>query len=517
MRPLFRVSICPLAASFLVIGAPMRMLAPARRLRLLRLVAAVSTALLGSVLGPAPATAAAPADPAGSRPDILFLFADDFTYEAIRAFGHTDIDTPNLDRLAARGTTFSHAFNMGSWSGAVCVASRTMLITGRSVWDANRIYQATDAEREAGVLWPQLLGKAGYRTYMTGKWHIRTDAAKCFDVARHVRPGMPKDTPSAYSRPPAKGDDPWSPSDRSLGGFWEGGTHWSEVTANDAIDFLGDAAADEQPAFFYVAFNAPHDPRQSPQAFLDRYPVERIALPEPFLPEYPYAEAMGAGPGLRDEKLAPFPRTERAVKVHRREYYALISHLDAQIGRILDALEASGKADSTWIFFTADHGLAVGHHGLLGKQNPYDHSTRVPFIVAGPGVPAAATDATPIYLQDVMATTLELAGADKPEHVFYTSLLPRLGPADAPPRRPYASIYGSYLDRQRSITHDGWKLIVYPTAKVVRLYHLADDPQETVDLAAMPAHANRLSDLFVRLVALQQQLGDTVDLAALKP
>jgi len=473
--------------------------------------------LLGDDASPLATRAVAAEGPAGSKPDILFLFADDFTYEAIRAFGHTDIDTPNLDRLAARGTTFSHAYNMGSWSGAVCVASRTMLITGRSVWDANSIYQKTDAQREAGVLWPQLMSRAGYRTYMTGKWHIRTDAAKCFDVARHVRPGMPKDTPSAYSRPPAEGEDPWSPTDRSLGGFWEGGTHWSEVTANDGLDFLADASKGDQPAFFYVAFNAPHDPRQSPQEYLDRYPLERIALPEPFLPEYPYAEQMGAGRGLRDEKLAPFPRTERAVKVHRREYYALVTHLDEQIGRILDALDASGKADSTWIFFTADHGLAVGHHGLLGKQNPYDHSTRVPFIVAGPGVKSGVTDATPIYLQDVMATSLELAGAERPEHVFYTSLLPRLTAGDTAPPPPYESIYGSYLNRQRSITHDDWKLIVYPEAEAVRLYHLTDDPGETVDLASQPEHATQLRTLFTRLTSLQQELGDTVDLTAVSP
>jgi arylsulfatase A-like enzyme len=219
--------------------------------------------------------------------------------------------------------------------------------------------------------------------------------------------------------------------------------------------------------------------------------------------------------GMRS--LAPFPRTERAVKVHRREYYALVTHLDEQIGRILDALDASGKADSTWIFFTADHGLAVGHHGLLGKQNPYDHSTRVPFIVAGPGVKSGVTDATPIYLQDVMATSLELAGAERPEHVFYTSLLPRLTAGDTAPPPPYESIYGSYLNRQRSITHDGWKLIVYPEAKAVRLYHLTDDPGETVDLASQPEHATQLRTLFTRLTSLQQELGDTVDLTAVSP
>ena len=452
------------------------------------------------------------------QPNILFLFADDLTYEAIRAFGHTDIDTPNIDRLVNRGTTFSHAYNMGSWSGAVCVASRTMLITGRSVWDANDIYKTTDKERQAGVLWPQLLSQAGYRTFMTGKWHIRTDADKCFDIARHVRPGMPKSVESAYNRPPAQGKDPWSPTDMSLGGFWEGGRHWSAVTADDAIDFLGEAKAGEQPAFFYVAFNAPHDPRQSPQEFLDRYPIERITIPKPFLPEYPYAEEIGAGKQLRDEKLAPFPRTKQAVAVHRREYYAIMTHLDAQIGRILQALDASGKAENTWIFFTADHGLSVGHHGLVGKQNQYDHSIRVPFVVVGPGVPKGVTDPTPIYLQDVMPTTLELAGAQQPKHVFFKSLLSRLGQTkpDAS-SRPYESIYGSYLTLQRSITHDGWKLIIYPDAKVLRLYHLQHDPHETIDLAGQPDHAEQMTQLFDRFVQLQRELKDPIDVTHLRP
>ena len=455
---------------------------------------------------------------AAKKPNVLFIFADDQCYETIGQLGITDIETPNLDRLMKSGTSFTRAYNMGSWSGAVCVASRTMLITGRSVWDANDIYKTTDKERQAGVLWPQLLSQAGYRTFMTGKWHIRTDADKCFDIARHVRPGMPKSVESAYNRPPAQGKDPWSPTDMSLGGFWEGGRHWSAVTADDAIDFLGEAKAGEQPAFFYVAFNAPHDPRQSPQEFLDRYPIERITIPKPFLPEYPYAEEIGAGKQLRDEKLAPFPRTKQAVAVHRREYYAIMTHLDAQIGRILQALDASGKAENTWIFFTADHGLSVGHHGLVGKQNQYDHSIRVPFVVVGPGVPKGVTDPTPIYLQDVMPTTLELAGAQQPKHVFFKSLLSRLGQTKSDASsRPYESIYGSYLTLQRSITHDGWKLIIYPDAKVLRLYHLQHDPHETIDLAGQPDHAEQMTQLFDRFVQLQRELKDPIDVTHLRP
>ncbi len=443
-----------------------------------------------------------------AKPNVLFLFADDFSYEAVRAFGHTDIDTPNLDRLAARGTTFTRCYNMGSWSGAVCVASRTMLITGRSVWNAGKVYEKTDAERQTGVLWPQLMKKAGYKTYMTGKWHIETDATKCFDVTRDVRAGMPKTVPSSYNRPIAGQSDAWSPFDSSLGGFWEGGTHWSEVLADHTLEFLADTKRGGAPFFIYAAFNAPHDPRQAPKEFVDRYPLSRIAMPVNFLPEYPHKDAIGCSHKLRDENLAPMPRTELAVKTHRAEYYALITHLDAQIGRILDALNASGQAENTWIFFTADHGLAVGHHGFFGKQNLYEHSVRVPFLVSGPGVAKNAKNEDAIYLQDVMATALDLAGAEKPAHVFFNSLRPLLNGE----KSRYEAVYGAYLQLQRAITHDGWKLIAYPKAKVLRLYHLAEDPQEMQDLSANSEHAPRLKDLLQRLIKLSAELQDDVDL-----
>ncbi|MGV3755744.1 MAG: sulfatase-like hydrolase/transferase [Verrucomicrobiota bacterium] len=452
---------------------------------------------------------------ADKKPNILFLFADDYTYEAVRAFGHTDIDTPNLDKLVKRGTTFTRAYNMGSWSGAVCVASRTMLITGRSVWSANKVYDQTDKEREAGVLWPQLMAKAGYVTYFSGKWHIKADATKAFHIARNIRAGMPKDTPEAYNRPLQGQPDPWNSANTNLGGFWQGGKHWSEVTADDAVDYLQRAKQEPQPFFMYIAFNAPHDPRQAPQSFLDRYPLERVQTPTNYLAEYPFKDAIGCGPSLRDEKLAPFPRTEFAIKTHRREYYALITHLDQQIGRILDELKKSGQEDNTWIFFTADHGLAVGHHGLVGKQNMYDHSVRVPFIVAGPGVTKNRRVEAPIYLQDAMATSLALAGATVPEHVYFNSLLPLLrGDAKL---SPYPQIYGAYLELQRAMTAGDYKLIVYPKAKKLRLYNLKQDPFEMADLAESPKHAAKVKELFGQLTALQRNLGDTLDIAAMAP
>ena len=446
------------------------------------------------------------AAPAADRPNVLFLFADDLTHDAIRALGDLDIETPNLDRLAARSKVFTRAYNMGSWSAAVCVASRTMLNTGKQVWHAGReaLPQALAQQR----LWPQRLAARGYQTYLTGKWHVAADARRAFEQTGTVRAGMPKDTPSAYHRPVAGQPDAWSPADPDLGGYWQGGRHWSEVTADEAAGFLRERRDVRRPFFMYVAFNAPHDPRQSPAEFVARYPLSRIALPASFQPEYPFKDRIGCGPSLRDEKLAPFPRTAFAVKTHRAEYFALITHLDAQIGRVLEALEATGEAERTWVFFTADHGLAVGKHGLLGKQSLYEHSLRVPFLVRGPGIaPGKVPQA--IHLQDAMATTLDLAGASM-DGVEFRSLLPLLrGESDQPTAEP---VYGAYLDLQRAILTGGWKLIAYPQARRLRLYHVAEDPEELHDLAAEPAQQDRLRQLFRQLQAAQKRLDDPLDL-----
>lgn len=451
---------------------------------------------------------AATADEPRRPPNILFIFADDQSFETIHALGNHEIQTPNLDRLVRQGTTFSHCFNMGSWSGAVCVASRTMLNTGRFVWRANQVYGQSEREREQGRWWSEYLKQAGYRTYMTGKWHCRAKAELAFDVTAHIRGGMPNQTPAGYLRPKSDGSDPWSPSDPQFGGFWKGGKHWSEVVADDAVGFLDQAQSSEQPFFMYIAFNAPHDPRQSPQKYVDRYPADEIEVPGNFLPLYPHQDGIGNGPGLRDEKLAPFPRTRHAVQVHRQEYYAIINHMDDQVGRILDKLKETGQQDNTWIFFTADHGLACGHHGLMGKQNMYDHSVRVPFLVVGPGVPSGKTISEPIYLQDVMPTTLELAGVTKPEHVEFHSIQPLLQGGTS----PYPYIYGGYLQLQRSIRTATHKLIVYPKLKVIKLFDLQKDPLEQVDLSEKPESRPLIKKLFAELVRLQTELDDELDL-----
>ena len=462
---------------------------------------------------------------AAGKPNVLFIFADDQCYETIGALGLTDIDTPNLDRLVNKGTTFTRAYNMGSWSGAVCVASRHMLITGRYIWRAQQASNILGGprkgnkkpsanqkakQREFDGLWPQVLKRQGYQTFFTGKWHIRAKADEAFEVARNIRPGMPNQTSAGYNRPLPGKPDPWSPYDKKFEGFWKGGKHWSEIVADDAIDYLGMAKKDKRPFFMYIAFNAPHDPRQAPKSYIDKYPLKRIALPKNFLPQYPYKDQIGNPHKLRDERLGPMPRTEHSVKVHRQEYYAIITHLDTQVGRILDTLEKSGQADNTYIFFSADHGLAVGHHGLFGKQNLYEHSTRVPFMAVGPGIKAGAKVDAPIYLQDVHPTTIELAGGKPAEKVEFHSLLPILNGKSK--KHAYDAIHGAYLGLQRSVTVDGWKLILYPKVSKARLYNIDEDPLEKKDLAHDPEQGKRIGALFARMLKLQKEMDDKVDL-----
>ena len=446
-------------------------------------------------------------------PNILFVFADDQAFDTIAALGNEEIETPNLDRLVRRGTSFTRAYNQGSWSGAVCVASRTMLNTGRFLWHADKIYKDTDKlYRQQGKMWSQLLEKQGYETYFSGKWHLRADAEKSFTVCSHVRPGMPNQTKQGYNRPVEGQEDVWKPWDTKFEGFWKGGKHWSEVLGDDGVGYLKRAADSDSPFFMYLAFNAPHDPRQSPKSYVDKYPLEKIAVPNSFLEEYPLD--IGAN-RIRDEQLAPFPRTEYAVKVNRQEYYAIITHMDHQIGRILDALEASGKADNTYIFFTADHGLAVGRHGLMGKQNMYDHSIRVPFMVVGPDVKAGAKIEAPIYLQDVMATSLDLAGMKKPEHVEFHSVMPLLrGETD---QSPYDAVYSGYLQVQRAVTHQGHKLILYPKIGAALLFDLDADPEEIHDLMKEPGSKKIAKRLFGKLLELQKETGDSLDLTEVFP
>ena len=473
-------------------------------------------------------------------PNIVLIYTDDQTYASVRALGNEEIYTPNLDQMVNSGTTFTHAYNMGGWHGAICVASRSMILSGSFLWNAkekNTLWGQKDSLALTQT-WSTLMKNQGYNTYMTGKWHVQARAEEMFEQANHIRPGMPGDRrgklgkaiedwraesgkmedwneymPLGYARPLNEADQSWLPTDTARGGFWEGGKHWSEVVKDDALGFIDEAAAKDDPFFMYLAFNAPHDPRQAPQKFMDLYPVEDIKVPENFLPEYPWRDEIGNEPWLRDETLAPFPRTEYAVRKHRQEYYAIISHLDEQVGEIIKALEASGKMDNTYVFFTADHGLSVGQHGLIGKQSLFDHSVRVPLMVMGPDVPQARQIHQDVYLQDIMATSLELAGIEKPEYVQFNSFMDLI--RGDKQQGHYDAVYGAYMNLQRMIRKDGFKLLVYPKIEKVLLFDMENDPYEMNDLSANPEYKDKVSALFQELIGLQQTMADELELESI--
>lgn len=473
---------------------------------------------------------------APQKPNIVFVFADDMTYTAVNALGNKEVQTPNLNRLVNQGTTFTHTYNMGAWNGAVCAASRAMIISGRSVWDVDNFRQGWKENRNFDKTWGKLMEGAGYETYMTGKWHVDAPADSLFQNVVHIRPGMPRDAWShqgtvpyinkmiedgkskeeiraiGYNRPLSENDTLWNATNKNFGGFWQDGKHWSEVLKDDALGFIDQTKSSDKPFFMYLAFNAPHDPRQAPQQYLDMYPLENISIPKSFLPMYPFKDSIGNGQGLRDEALAPFPRTEHAIKVHTKEYYALITHLDEQIGGILDGLEATGKMDNTYIIFTSDHGLAMGRHGLLGKQTQFDHSIRPPFMIVGPDIPQNKKVDADIYLQDAMATSLELAGIEKPDYVFFNSVLDLANGKQT--ESHYDAIYNGYINYQRMIRKDGHKLIVYPKLNKILLFDMVNDPEEMNDLANQPEFKNKVNTMFKELLALQKQMNDPLDISA---
>ena len=460
-----------------------------------------------------------------ARPNFLVLIADDMTFRAIHALNNPEIETPNLDRLVHSGCSFTHCFHQGAWEPAVCVPSRHMLNTGLTGFRARRLVDQTP-------LWGETFGQAGYDTYFIGKWHVTEASLKrSFREIGREGPGMFVSGLTAYNRPSP--GNTWTPWDTSLRGHWIHTDIWenarhdeikhsAQIWADGASDYLLKQAGSNTPFFMYVGFNSPHDPRQSPKEFVDRYPKERIEIPPNYLPEFPFDQGDHRG---RDELLAPFPRTHEAIQVHRAEYYAHITYMDTQIGRILDALEKSGKAANTYVIFTADHGLAVGQHGLMGKQNLYDHSIRMPLLISGPGIAKGKRIDAMVYQHNLFATTCDLAGIPIPKTVEFPSLADLI--TGSSEREKYDAIFSymewnmpamanwlkppviqNYRMSQRTVRTRSHKLIIYPLAGMTQLFDLEKDPWEIHNVADKTEHAALKRSLRQRLVSLQRELGD---------
>jgi choline-sulfatase len=438
-----------------------------------------------------------------SKPNILFILTDDQSYSALGAAGNNILKTPNLDQLAQQGTRFTHVYNQGSWSPAVCAPSRAMINTGRNLWNTGMKDRTIKAEnRPAYPLWGETFRNSGYETFITGKWHVTEQALlRSFDLGKAIHLGG-----MTYDQYNASMVDLDSKTHK-LSSIYPSKIHSSEIIANAAVEYLKKKPDEnDKPFMMYVGFLAPHDARQSPQSYVNKYPKENIPLPK----AYKAQNTIDQGDfWVRDEVLLPIPRKKEEVKQFIGEYYAMINHLDTQIGRILDSLENSPYADNTIIVFTSDHGLAVGRHGLLGKQNQYDHSIRAPFIIAGKGITKRKTIRGNIYLNSIFPTTLELAGIKIPKSVQAKSFMPLLK-GEKKSMNEY--IYGAYRHYQRMVRSDNFKLIYYPVIEETQLFDMENDPEELHNLSAEPQYKNQLTKMQKELAKLMAALNDPLDL-----
>jgi len=428
-----------------------------------------------------------------ARPNVLFLFADDQRADTIAAWGNSHIKTPNLDRLAAAGFSFRSNYCFGGNSGAVCVPSRAMLMSGK-VW-----FHVDTAALKGVKLLPELLQENGYVTFGTGKWHNGQPSwLRVFQRGKAVMFGGMSD----HSKVPVRDLGP----DGKLTAERMGEKFSSELFADAAIEFLRSHDR-KKPFFAYVAFTAPHDPRMPPEALRRMYYRDLPPLPPNFLPQLPFDNGMMKGG--RDENLAPWPRTESVIRDQLAEYYGMITHMDEQIGRILDALKQTGQADSTLIVYAADNGLALGSHGLLGKQSVFEHSMRVPLILVGPGIPQGKSTKAFSYMLDVFPTLCDTIGIQPPADLEGESLRPLWeGRKD----RVRDSVFLPYIDIQRAVRDEQWKLICYPRIGHMQLFDLRADPDEKINLIDRAECAEHVQRLCKLMDQWQAKVGDTLQL-----
>jgi len=435
-------------------------------------------------------------------PNILLVIADDHQAAAIGALGHPVVRTPTLDTLVRDGTTFTRAGIMGSLMPAVCAPSRACLLTGHTVMRADAAphlvaspeFQIT-LPADASTL-PEWLRNVGYETFFAGKWHNDEAALlRSFDQGRAIFVGGMCDhraVPVRDLEEIRRGESP-----RVARGFS------SEIFCGEAEGFVRDRSR-TRPFFACVALTSPHDPRTPPDEFRALYDPKRIPLPASFQLQHPFDNGELV---VRDEQLAASPRQPEEVRRHLAEYYAMISHHDACLGRLFGALRETGDEENTIVVYVSDHGLALGGHGLMGKQNLYEHSRRVPLILRGPGLPRGRQCAALAYSLDVYATLCELVGIKPPEGIESRSLVPALTPGAPPIREELGALY---MDCQRMMMDGRWKLIVYKVNGSVRiqLFDLETDPEEVADLADRPESRPIIARLGSRLDAWQRDVGD---------
>lgn len=448
------------------------------------------------------------------RPNILFIIVDDQSPFDLKVYDpKSPLDSPNIDRLAAEGMVFDGAYHMGSFSGAVCTPSRHMVMSGRTVWHlpiapgGKELCPPDIVENTMAAVF----NRAGYDTMRTCKKGNSYAAANAQFTVVH----------DASKR----------------GGTDESGSAWH---GDRVMDYLTarEAAKDADPFLIYYGFSHPHDTRDGKPELLAKYGAtnhtNKQALPslhslQPPLPvNYLAAHPFPHGhPGLRDETTVSGvweKRDEATIRNELGREMACDENIDIQIGRVLKKLEAMGELDNTYIVYTADHGIAIGRHGLQGKQNLYQHTWRVPFIVKGPGIKPGSRAEGNIYLLDAIGTLCDLAGVPIPATFEGTSFKPVLeGRQETVRDVLYGAYCGGTKPGMRCVKKGDWKLIKYDVmdgeVHETQLFNLAENPNEFLpqhgkesamltNLADDPKHADKLAEMEALLLAEMRRLDD---------
>lgn len=460
------------------------------------------------------------------RPNILFIIADDQSPFDLKIYNPDSIlETPAIDRLAAEGMVIDGAYHMGSWSGAVCTPSRTMVMCGRTLWhlpggnplasDPN--YVPTDLP---GHTMPAVFNDEGYDTMRTCKRGNSYGAAnRLFSVIREAT---------------------------KRGGTDETGSAWH---GEQVLDYLTEreTAGDTDPFLIYFGFSHPHDTRDGTPVLLEKYGAVNHAdpsslppanenqpsLPDNYLPKHPFNNSHL---DVRDEVAVGGVWTNRDERTIRNELgreFACSANIDIQIQRVLQKLEAMGELDNTYIFYCADHGMAIGRHGLQGKQNLYEHTWRIPMVVKGPGIDPGTRAQGNIYLLDVLATICDLAEIDAPATSEGKSFRPVLmGQKETVRDLLYGCYSGGQKPGIRCVKQGDWKLIRYESADgsaETQLFNLRHNPHEflqehhapqlksligidpepdQVNLAGDPKYAGKLQEMNQRLLEEMRRLDD---------
>lgn len=422
------------------------------------------------------------------KPNILFIFTDDQKWNTIGSLGNQQIHTPNLDKLSEQSFVFRNAYCFGGNTGAVCIPARNMMMIGQVFFrfeQDKRLHEQQGLNRRApwytNPAWPSIpksMRQAGYETFYREKsWSANSpDVREQFDHKKDIHM-----VNALRSGRPAKG------------------------IVDDAITFIANDRNRQKPFFMYLGFPCPHDPRWSLKRFRDLYDPQGLYISPNYAPVHKWDIGDMT---IRDECLEKWPRTQDAIKRHLHDYYSVISSMDYDIGRLMKAVDSLKLQENTIIMFSSDQGLALGDHGLMGKQNIYEGTMKVPLLIRGPGIPIGKSDAF-AYLHDIFPTLCEIGGASVPSGLDGKSLW---GIIQGNKSRVRHHVILAYKNSQRSVRIANWKYIHYPQIDKAMLFNLVVDPYETSNLVEKPELAHKVESMKKVLQQELSNLGDSVDL-----